>query len=492
MYCSYYHSSICHPLTRSLTQPQIEPSKSNLFFPTKFKFWGRSSMSPTPTPRAGAGAGSVSGYGADYSEQLLGTQRKQKRQSVAGIDQDELLDPEMLADADSCFCNFKGVQIHHKICHEEEEEEQQEAHHSIQLHSSHPSTSVAKKIGLPMVLLHGFGASVFSWNRVMKPLSQLVGAKVLSFDRPAFGLTSRVSFMEHSSSSSEDSAPLNPYSMAFSVLATLSFIDLLAAEKAILIGHSAGCLVAVDTYFEAPERVAALVLIAPAILAPIVPRKATRENQMTKDKQIVDGISDSNFPENPFVRIWKALSNFCMHIVKVAMQMMKGMMDMVRTLYRKALSAILRSTFAIVLVRMIIDKFGIPAIRNSWCDANQINDHVLDGYTKPLRVKGWDKALLEYILAMVTDSASEPKPPLANRLTEISCPVLIITGDKDRIVPSWNAERLSQAIPGSNFELIKNCGHLPHEERVEEFLLAVEKFLWKVFGTQEQILQATA
>lgn len=171
-----------------------------------------------------------------HPEQLLGTERKQKRQSVAGIDQDELLDPEMLADADSCFCNFKGVQIHHKICHEEEEEEQQEAHHSIQLHSSHPSTSVAKKIGLPMVLLHGFGASVFSWNRVMKPLSQLVGAKVLSFDRPAFGLTSRVSFMEHSSSSGEDSAPLNPYSMAFSVLATLSFIDLLAAEKAILIG----------------------------------------------------------------------------------------------------------------------------------------------------------------------------------------------------------------------------------------------------------------
>lgn len=31
---------------------------------------------------------------------------------------------------------------------------------------------------------------------------------------------------------------------------------------------------------------------------------------------------------------------------------------------------------------MIIDKFGIPAIRNSWCDANKIDDHVLLGYTK--------------------------------------------------------------------------------------------------------------
>lgn len=171
----------------------------------------------------------------------MGAERKQKRESVAGIDQDDLLDPEMLADADSCFCNFRGVQIHHKIYHEEEivvlaEEEEVVAHHSIQLHPSHPSTAT-KRIGFPMILLHGFGASVFSWNRVMKPLSQLVGAKVLSFDRPAFGLTSRVSSMENSSSGGEGAAaPLNPYSMAFSVLATLSFIDLLAAQKAILMG----------------------------------------------------------------------------------------------------------------------------------------------------------------------------------------------------------------------------------------------------------------
>lgn len=31
---------------------------------------------------------------------------------------------------------------------------------------------------------------------------------------------------------------------------------------------------------------------------------------------------------------------------------------------------------------MIIDKFGIVAIRNAWFDANQVNDHVLQGYTK--------------------------------------------------------------------------------------------------------------
>jgi pimeloyl-ACP methyl ester carboxylesterase len=64
------------------------------------------------------------------------------------------------------------------------------------------------------------------------------------------------------------------------------------------------------------------------------------------------------------------------------------------------------------------------------------------------------------------------------------CAVLIVTGDKDRLVPAWNAERLSKAIPGSRFEVIKNCGHLPHEERVEEFSSIVERFLQSVFVVQ--------
>lgn len=69
--------------------------------------------------------------------------------------------------------------------------------------------------------------------------------------------------------------------------------------------------------------------------------------------------------------------------------------------------------------------------------------------------------------------------------------VLVVTGDTDRIVPAWNAERLAQAIPGARFEVVKRCGHLPQEERPEEFLSIVERFLWTVFGTpNEQVFQA--
>ncbi|GMH05000.1 hypothetical protein Nepgr_006840 [Nepenthes gracilis] len=86
-----------------------------------------------------------------------------------------------------------------------------------------------------MILLHGSGSSVFSWNRVMKSLAHNTVLKVLAFHRPAFGLTSRVSCLQHIDASG-DAKSINPYSTAFLVLITLYFIDLLASEKETLLG----------------------------------------------------------------------------------------------------------------------------------------------------------------------------------------------------------------------------------------------------------------
>ncbi|KAK9682727.1 hypothetical protein RND81_10G092200 [Saponaria officinalis] len=412
---------------------------------------------------------------SDYSEQLIGGRTKKKRRSVAGIDQDELLEPRHLADADSCFCEFKGVQIHYKVCEPEPET-------PIDVHEKN------KKIGFPMVLLHGFGASTFSWHRVMKPFAEITGSKVLAFDRPAFGLTSRVSHPVQAQGTN-DTTPLNPYSMAFSVLATLYFIGFLTSEKAVLVGHSAGCLTAVETYLEAPDRVAALILVAPAIFAPLSAENATKEKQSEKENQVQESNSGSYQRRNPFPRLGQILSRFVGFITKIISQMLKGMVDMASTLYKKALAAILRSAIAVSLVRMIIDKFGIAAIKNAWHDATQVTDHILQGYTKPLRIKNWDKAFVEFTATMLLDSQTKLKPPLQKKLHEIKCPVLIVTGDNDRLVPSWNSVRLSRAIPGSQVEIISKCGHLPQEEKPDELISIVTKFLLSVFAEEELCFQ---
>ncbi|XP_022134489.1 uncharacterized protein LOC111006720 isoform X2 [Momordica charantia] len=418
----------------------------------------------------------------ESTDQLYDSKAKRRRK-IAGIDQEELLEPTMLADPDSCFCKFNDLEVHYKVY---DPELQGDTLFQTQTTTLTPNPSPTlpvtssphqtKKIGLPMILLHGFGASVFSWNWVMKPLADITGSKVLAFDRPAFGLTSRVNYLGHSSPGMKDEKPLNPYSMAFSVLATLYFIGFLGAEKAILIGHSAGSLIAVNSYFQSPQSVAALILVAPAILAPFGAK-------IREDSPVQENVFDSNAVGNPVIRLFKILSEVAKLIVQSIMQMMKGILEIVDSLYIKLVSAILRSTLIRMLVRLIIDKAGFVAIKNAWYDSARVNEHVLHGYTKPLRTKDWDKALVEFVAAMLTDRAS---PPLSKRLHEISCPVLIITGDSDRLVPSWNAVRLSQAIPGSHLEVIKHCGHLPHEEKVDEFVSIVQKFLNKTLADSQK------
>ncbi|GAA0169255.1 serine protease [Lithospermum erythrorhizon] len=413
---------------------------------------------------------------ADFPGELLEKKPQRKSQRIAGIDQDELQEASSLADPDSCFCEFKGVQIHHKIC----DEESSTSSLSEEGRSSQSSTGI-KRIGFPLILLHGFGASIFSWSRVMKHLSQITCSKVLAFDRPAFGLTS-VDSTKLSSTRSEDGKPLNPYSIIFSVMATLYFIDFLAAGKAILVGHSAGSIVAVDTYFEAPERVAALILVAPAIFAPL---SSTAVKDGKKSEQIEEENSDKDNRRNSLGKLWSFLSRTAKNITQAIINIVKGMGGMINSAYKNVLSALLRSAIGVMLIRMVINRFGIAGVRNAWYNSAEVTDETLQGYTKPLRVKNWDRALVEYTIAMLTDTESKSKPPLSQRLSKISCPVLIITGDSDRLVPPWNSEKLSRAIPGSFLEMIKGCGHLPQEEKPQEFITIVSKFLQGAFAASE-------
>jgi pimeloyl-ACP methyl ester carboxylesterase len=104
-------------------------------------------------------------------------------------------------------------------------------------------------------LLHGFGASLFSWREVFEPLSQM--GTVIAYDRPAFGLTERPM--------PEEWQGENPYSPDFQIRLTIAFMDQLGIDRAILIGNSAGGTHALLTYFTNPERVEALILVDPAV-----------------------------------------------------------------------------------------------------------------------------------------------------------------------------------------------------------------------------------
>jgi pimeloyl-ACP methyl ester carboxylesterase len=138
--------------------------------------------------------------------------------------------PEQLADPESRFVEIEGIDVHYKVAGQ----------------------------GQPLlVLLHGFGSSVFSWREVMPRLAQF--GTVVAFDRPAFGLTERPP--------ADAWQGANPYTVDAQVQLAVGLMDELGVERAILVGHSAGGGIAVLTSLQFPDRVQALILVSPAIYA---------------------------------------------------------------------------------------------------------------------------------------------------------------------------------------------------------------------------------
>jgi pimeloyl-ACP methyl ester carboxylesterase len=279
-----------------------------------------------------------------------------------------------LADADSKFVEVNGLSVHYK----------------------------EMGAGQPVfILLHGFGASAFSWREVMQPFSEL--GRVIAYDRPAFGLTSRPMPGQWTGE--------NPYGPEAQTALVIGLMDALGIEKAWLVGNSAGGTVSVYTALSHPERVAGLILVDAAIYAgggsPAWARPLLGTPQMRHLGPLL------------------------------ARQIATGGDDFIRT------------------------AFHDPAL---------VTSEILAGYRKPLNANNWDRALWELT------AASRPLG-LPERLSELNLPVLVLTGDDDRIVPTEQSIRLGGEIPNAALVVIPNAGHVPHEEKPAEFMQAVRNFL---------------
>jgi pimeloyl-ACP methyl ester carboxylesterase len=113
---------------------------------------------------------------------------------------------------------------------------------------------------------------------------------------------------------------------------------------------------------------------------------------------------------------------------------------------------------------------GLSIIYSAWHNTSKITPAVIEGYTKPLRAENGDRALWEQTVA------NRPLG-LDKQLDGIRVPVLVITGDDDRLVPVEQHVRLGHEIANATLVVIPNCGHVPHEEWPQEFVQAITVFL---------------
>lgn len=67
--------------------------------------------------------------------------------------------------------------------------------------------------------------------------------------------------------------------------------------------------------------------------------------------------------------------------------------------------------------------------------------------------------------------------PIMNNLPKITQPVLIIWGDKDRVLPLKHSYLAREKLPNARLKIMEGCGHIPFFEKSDEFNRLVLEFL---------------
>lgn len=274
-----------------------------------------------------------------------------------------------------------------------------------------------------VMLLHGFGGSTFTWRDTIPALVE-AGYYAVAFDRPPYGLA--------------DKDPEIDYSDANYADLTAGLLDALDIDSATMVGHSAGGGVIAQIATAHTERVDALVFVAGAVRVP----QDTDTPEATPDP---DGENDS------------ALS---------------GLFNMTANLDPE-------SEIAIGLVdTLVTPAFFSGLLSSAYGEDFVVTDEISAGYTRILRVEGWQQAFLN----LVTGNPMSDSPDF-DALQALDVPVYIMWGEADTWVPLDVGERLG-AFFGDNAQTVTypGIGHLPMEEETAEFNADLIHFLGRVYG----------
>jgi pimeloyl-ACP methyl ester carboxylesterase len=243
----------------------------------------------------------------------------------------------------------------------------------------------------PVLLLHGFGSSLHTWEAWARILER--ERRVVRLDLPGFALTGP--------------DPTGDYSDLRAVALLEGVLDALGIARTDLVGSSMGGRIAWRFAAERPARVRRLVLMAP------------------------DGFESAGFTyEKP-----------------------AGVPLMMRALPYTLPMAMLRAGLA-------------PA----YADPAALTPAVAELYRDMMLAPGVRQAILDRLATHVL----VPPEPLLRR---IEAPVLLLWGERDRMVPAPHAADYARELRESRTVVLPGLGHVPMEEDPARSLAPVTEFL---------------
>jgi pimeloyl-ACP methyl ester carboxylesterase len=112
-------------------------------------------------------------------------------------------------------------------------------------------------------------------------------------------------------------------------------------------------------------------------------------------------------------------------------------------------------------------------LRMCYFDKRKITSQQVEAYASPMASVGGRHALLQTAKQCIPPNVDE----LLTRVKTITVPTFILWGREDTVIPLKVGELLHQVIPNSTLNVIEQCGHIPQEEKPDETIAVISKFL---------------
>lgn len=122
-----------------------------------------------------------------------------------------------------------------------------------------------------LLFVHGLASYLPAWQKNIPELRNL--ARCIAVDLPGYGKSAKGDY---------------PYTMRFFAETLREFMDRLGIDSAVVVGHSMGGQIAMTLALQFPERVAGLVLVAPAGLEPFSDAEKQLIRQLVTPEYIGD------------------------------------------------------------------------------------------------------------------------------------------------------------------------------------------------------------
>lgn len=135
---------------------------------------------------------------------------------------------------------------------------------------------------------------------------------------------------------------------------------------------------------------------------------------------------------------------------------------------------LIRSIFGAPIVYLGPSKLAAKlTLRMCYYDSKKTTREQVEAYAAPIASRGGRHAILQTCRRCIPQNADE----LLARVSTITVPTLVLWGQQDKVIPLRVGELLHQAIPNSTLVVIEKCGHIPQEEKPDETIALISKFL---------------